>query len=84
MYVDELALYIKLVHEEVMSKLEVSDRKNKRRYDELNDMVDKFVPGGLVLVKNRVTGVFEPTPLGPYEVVRYKDKDRYVVELMDS
>lgn len=46
--------------------------------------MDEFVPGDLVLVKNRAVGVFEPMLLGPYEVVRYKDKDKYVVELMDN
>ena len=28
--------------------------------------------------------MFEPPLLGPYEVVRYKDKDKYVVVLQDD
>ena len=50
----------------------------------MHDMVEEFVPGDLVLVKNRASGVFEPNLLGPFEVVRYKDAGKYVLELMDN
>jgi hypothetical protein len=34
------------------------------------------VPGQLVLMKNRDTGVFAPALVGPYEFVRYKKGGR--------
>ena len=43
-----------------------------------------FIAGELVLVKNRASGTFETPLIGPFEFVRYKDKDCYAAILEDD
>ena len=38
----------------------------------------------MVLVKNRKPGVLETKLVGPYEYVRYKDRDKYACVLKDE
>ena len=43
-----------------------------------------LMEGDVVLMKNRASGSLESKFVGPFEFVRYKDKDEYAVILRDT
>ena len=72
------------IHNELVERLAVADATNKTYYDAGKKFVEEIADGTLVMMKNRMAGVFDPPLVGPFEFVGYKDEDKYACWLKDD